>query len=236
MSLKESLESILPRETITPRVLQDLAGLSHPELPEFLRDRIGDRAAAVRLAAAYALAVGGDGSREILEILRRALALRPEPENQVLAAAALARRGIADALEVLRDALQDGTWGIFNLAFDTLVEIGDPSARARAEEELNDPETAIFAAGALARLRDLRALPILTRFLREGTPWEKVRALNGLSRLAGADTVRLTESAAADGDPWVRYACHLARARATSEPRQLEECLRAALHEIEDEV
>ncbi len=194
-------------------VFVDLADFPLAGLADLLTGSVGDSDYFTRVAACHTLAIWGQRDAAMMEVLDGALGLRAEPELQVLAAAALARTGREDARQLLREVPAEGIWGLTIRAVDTLCLIGDEPTLAKMREDLNDPDVALIAAGALAKLGQRDAAPVLIEFLREGAEFEQVRALSCLAKVADEPIIALLREHAASPSPAVRRAACLTLAR-----------------------
>lgn len=195
-------------------VLRDVTEFSLEELKDCAYKFLSDKKYTRSLAAASALASWGFLDDDVRTILEHALGLDPEPEFQVIAAAALGRARDARAVKKLESLREEGTFGISTLAYDTLCMIGHTDTIQRARAELHDPELALYGAPALARLGEADAIPILREKLKGGSYTEVRRSLEGLGYASDEDRSigALIEEYCEDDDPTIRHAAYLALA------------------------
>ncbi|GEM_PF-2197464 len=176
-----------------------------------LADGLQARTTSVRAAAAWALGRVSEPAEDISLLLR---ALREERAWSVkaAAAAALARRGAAEAAYDIAEALRQAPDELTRRAFrDALIALGAPAVPV-LEDLLRDPEDGVRRAAALAlgRIGSPEALPALLGALDpryEGASRVRHQAAQALGELGLPEAVpALLETLAADPEGIVRQA------------------------------
>lgn len=192
-----------------------------------LSSAAGDADEAVRMACIDAMGRLGDVST-IPALLGR-LDAGKEAEWRAAQGALTAMRS-ADATEALRLAASQGPETIRARVIEALGNRGDAGLYDAFVVLASDPSDAVGAAAldALGKLRDMRAEPVLRRFIQEGTTPKRAAAIRGYLQLGqsvqqkdpgGALAVYLEALDLAPGDAERRLA--LDRIAEVGEPRAL---------------
>lgn len=181
---------------------------AHLDLPaDTLRPLLKSKSQEVRLGAAEAIALSGEGSA--LAFLAPLLDGPREDQVRYLWAAAAAKTLPADvAARLKRFLAPDTPEDLLIPVYLAFAGTDDAALRARVEEDVQStllPRRAA-ATRALPRLLGNRALPRLYELLRDGNPLIRRLAAEGIGDLGQAESVEVLERALRDTERDVRLA------------------------------
>jgi HEAT repeat protein len=193
-----------------------------------VRELFSDRDRWVRMHAAYAATMLGDGSR--LEEVGEVLAAGPRPARRVAASllGRLLERGVpagADAARLLVAGLDAPQADVRSVTARALGRKADVLGGAAAEVtsalagRRSDPDGGVRAAAAkaLGRIASVESVEVLAAFTRDREVEVKTEALGALGRSGLAEAVRHAAAGLGDFDRSVQRAACLALAELTGE-------------------